>query len=426
MSNPPAQKSRWSALVAACVLLTGGCGSLLPLGGGGDVTLKFVAADYGDSEATSSTPYWNDLARAFEAANPLIKVDVQVVPWTEIDKRVADLIKKGDTPDVVQTGGYADQVAAGRLYPASDVLTIDTQADLIDAFAKAGQVLGSQYGIPFVASSRAFVYNKAIFTKAGIDQPPATWEDLRKDAEQIKRKVPGVIPYGLPLGPEEAQAEASMWTMSGGGGLADTGGNYTVDSPQNRATFDWLRTQLVQPGLTYPDPAAVDRKAAFADFVAGKVAMLDGHPSLIQKAVAAKVDYGTSPIPHKDPQAKPITLGVADWMMAFKANGHRVEIKKFLSWVYREDNTLKFDEQYNLLPVTQSTLAAMTAGGHEDLKPFLAVLPNASFYPLGDPAWDTVNGLVKQRIGGAVKQGGDQVLGDLQAAAAQAAAHSRG
>ncbi|MER5637441.1 extracellular solute-binding protein [Kitasatospora sp. NPDC002227] len=426
MSKSPALKSRWSALAAVCALLASGCGSALSLGGGGDVTLRFVAADYGDTEATSSSHYWNDLARAFEAANPKIKVDVQVVGWTEIDQRVAELIKKGRTPDIVQTGGYADQVAAGRLYPVGDVLTIDTQADLIDVFAKAGQVMGSQYGIPFVASSRAFFYNKAIFAKAGIDHPPASWDELEHDAQLIKRKVPGVIPYGLPLGPEEAQAEASMWTMSGGGGLADSAGNYTIDSQQNRATFDWLRTRLVRPGLTYPDPGSVDRKTAFGDFAAGRVAMLDGHPSLIQKAVNAKIDYGTSTIPGKDAGAKPITLGVADWMMAFKANGHRAEIKKFLAWVYREENTLKFDEQYNLLPVTQDTLAAMTAGRHEDLKQFLAALPNASFYPLGDPAWDSVSTLVKQQIGKAVTDDGGQVLTALQQAAAQAAARARG
>ncbi|WP_344463694.1 extracellular solute-binding protein [Kitasatospora kazusensis] len=412
------------ALPVAAALLLSGCG-VLGLGGGDTVTLKLVAADYGDSEATSSTPYWNDLAKAFEAANPKIRISVQVVPWTDIDKHVADMIKSGSSPDVVQTGGYADQVAAGRLYPVGDVLTIDAQADLIDVFAKAGQVLGTQYGIPFVASSRAFFYNKAIFAKAGIAQPPASWDDLRRDAQLIKAAVPGVIPYGLPLGPEEAQAEAMMWTMSGGGGLADDGGNYTIDSQQNQDTFSWLRTDLVQAGLTYRDPGSVDRKTAFDDFAAGRVAMLDGHPSLIQKAVSAKVDYGTSALPQKNPQAKPATLGVADWMMAFKANGHRAEIKKFLSYVYQEQNTLKFDEQYNLLPVTQDTLAAMTAGKHDDLKQFLAALPTARFYPLGDPAWDAVSGMIKKDIGGAVRDGGGQVLGTLQQQASRTAAQAR-
>ncbi|WP_371480045.1 extracellular solute-binding protein [Kitasatospora sp. NBC_00315] len=396
-------------------LLLSGCGLL----SGSDVTLKLVAADYGDSEANSSKPYWEDLAHRFEAANPSIKVKVDVVAWTDIDKHVADLIKSGDTPDLVQTGGFADQVAAGRLYPAADVLSMETQANLSENFTHAGQVLGTQYGIPWVASSRVFFYNKTIFQKAGITQPPATWSELRQDADKIKAKVPGVIPYGLPLGSEEAQAESMMWAMSGGGSLSDDVGNYTIDSPQNVATFTWLHTNLIETHDTYADPGTVNRKTAFGDFAAGKVAMLNGHPSLLGAATAANVDFGTAPLPRKDGVARTGTLGVADWMMAFKANGHKTEIKKFLTMVYAKDSQLAFDEKYNLLPVTEDTLAEMSGNGkHADLKQFLDALPNANFYPLGDPAWEQISAKIKAEIGKAATGDAAAVLGGLQDAAA--------
>ncbi|GAA5007416.1 extracellular solute-binding protein [Kitasatospora paranensis] len=412
-----------AAATAAALLLTG-CGALGSLDG--TVTLKLVAADYGDNEENSTAHFWSDVAQRFEQANPGIKVSVDLQSWTDIDRHVADLIKAGHTPDLVQTGGFADQVAAGRLYPATDVLSIDTQANMIDAFARAGQVLGSQYGIPFVASTRVFFYNKTMFAKAGITAPPTTWDELRHDAELIKAKVPGVTPYALPLGPEEAQAESMIWAMGGGGGLADNAGNYTFDSPQNQATFAWLRTNLVQRRLTYADPAATDRKTAFNDFAAGKVAMLNGHPGLISKAAAAKVDYGTAAIPRRDASVRDATFGVADWIMAFKANGHRAEIKKFLNLLYQEQNQLEFDEQYNLLPVTQDTRQEMTSNGrHADLTEFLNALPTANFYPYGDPAWDKVSGMVKKQIGGAVKDGGDQALAALQTAASAEAARAR-
>ncbi|MFD8483710.1 extracellular solute-binding protein [Kitasatospora sp. NPDC059673] len=408
--------------IVGSLLLTG-CG-VLDMSGG--VTLNLVAADYGDNETNSSSIYWNDLARRFEAANSGIKIKVDVVSWNDIDKHLADLIAKGKTPDIAQTGGYADQVVANRLYPAGDVLSNRTQVNLLDSFAKAGQVLGSQYGIPFISSSRVFFYNKEIFAKAGITNPPTTWDDVRRAAEQIKAKVPGVTPYALPLGPEEAQGEAMIWTMSGGGGLADSIGNYTIDSAANRATFSWLRTNLVEKHLTYDDPAKVDRKTAFADFAAGKTAMLNGHPGLISKAVAGHIQYGTATIPRKDTGIKPSTLGVADWVMAFKANGHRAEIKKFLDFAYAKENTLKFDEQYNMLPVTQDTLEDMSANpAHKDLNEFLNALPSASFYPLGDPSWDKVNSMLKQRIGEAVRAGSSDVLGDLQSAATAEASRAR-
>ncbi|MEV7775279.1 extracellular solute-binding protein [Kitasatospora sp. NPDC086791] len=412
-----------SALAGALALTAvGACGGQDQ----GTVTLKLVAADYGENQETNSARYWDAVARDFEAANPGIKVSVEVDSWTDIGKRVEDMIAAGKSPDLLQTGGFADQVAAGRLYPASDVLSMNTQANFLDTFAHAGQVLGTQYGIPFVSSSRVLFYNKAMFKQAGIAQPPATWNELKQDAEKIKAKVPGVTPYGLPLGPEEAPAESMLWTLSGGGSISDDVGNYTIDSAQNQATFTWLKSNLVSTGLTYPDPGKMNRTPVFQDFAAGKVAMLNGHPTLLRMASAANIDFGTAPIPKKDGVGRTGSLGVADWMMAFKANGHKNEIKKFLSFVYNRDNQLKFDERYNLLPVTQDAFNQMsTDPKHADLKQFAVGLTNASFYPFGDPAWGEVSNRIKAGIGQAVTGDPKQVLGGLQDAAVSEATRVR-
>ncbi|MFE6749927.1 extracellular solute-binding protein [Kitasatospora purpeofusca] len=408
------------ALAGALVLT--GCGGQ----DNGPVTLRLVAADYGESADTSSKLYWDDVARRFETANPGIKVDVEVASWTDIGKRVDELVRTGKSPDLLQTGGFADQAAADRLYNASDVLSLETQANIMESFSHAGQVLGTQYGIPFVSSSRVLFYNKAIFQKAGIAQPPTTWNELKAAAEKIKAKVPGVTPYGLPLGPEEAPAESMLWTLSGGGSLSDDVGNYTIDSDKNQATFNWLRTNLVATGLTYPEPGKMNRTPVYSDFAAGKVAMLNGHPTLLRMATNGKIDFGTAPIPKKDGLAKTGSLGVADWMMAFKANGHKNEIRRFLSFAYNKENQLKFDETYNLLPVTQDAFDAMTADPkHADLKQFAAGLGNASFYPFGDPAWAEVSNRIKTGIGAAATAEPKPVLEDLQQAAVKEAARIR-
>ncbi len=410
-----------AGVLAGALVLTG-CGGQ----NDGPVTLRLVAADYGESADTSSKLYWDDVARRFEAANPGIKVNVEVASWTDIGKRVDDLVKSGKSPDLLQTGGFADQAAADRLYSASDVLSLETQANIMESFSHAGQVLGTQYGIPFVSSSRVLFYNKAIFQKAGITQPPATWNELKAAAEKIKAKVPGVTPYGLPLGPEEAPAESMLWTLSGGGSLSDDVGNYTIDSDKNQATFTWLRSNLVATGLTYPEPGKMNRTPVYSDFAAGKVAMLNGHPTLLRMATNGKIDFGTAPIPKKDGLAKTGSLGVADWMMAFKANGHKAEIRKFLTFAYAKENQLKFDETYNLLPVTQDAFDAMTADPkHADLKQFAAGLGNASFYPFGDPAWAEVSNRIKAGIGAAATAEPKPVLEDLQQAAVKEAARIR-
>ncbi|MGW4898651.1 extracellular solute-binding protein [Kitasatospora sp. NPDC004240] len=409
--------------LAATLLLTSvtACGQ-----DDGTVTLRLVAADYGENEATSSKPYWDDLARRFEAANAGIRIDVEVVSWTDIGKRVDDMVRGGDSPDLLQTGGFADHAAAGRLYPAAEVLTMETHANFIDYLSHAGQMLGTQYGIPFVSSSRLLFYNRAVFQKAGIDKPPATWSELKQAAEKVRAKAPGVLPYALPLGPEEAQAESMLWTLSGGGSLSDDVGNYAIDSGQNQATFSWLKSNLVDARLTYADPGSVNRTSAYKEFAEGKVAMLNGHPTLLRMAAAGKIDFATAPIPRKDGLNRTGSLGVADWMMAFKANGHKNEVKKFLSFVYAKDNQLRFDEKYNMLPVTQDTFDALTGNGtHNDLKQFATGLATASFYPFGDPAWADVSNRIKTGIGRAATGDAKQVLQELQAAAVKEAERAR-
>ncbi|WP_431985870.1 extracellular solute-binding protein [Streptomyces griseoflavus] len=413
-------------VLAAC---TAGALVLTACGGGGSgesadgtVTLKLVAADYGDKASNSSTVYWEDLAERFEKANPKIKVDVQVVNWNDIDTQVKTMIQSGNMPDVLQTGGYADKVADDLLYKAEDVLSPATRDNLVDTFARAGEVDGVQYGIPFVSSARALFYNKKIFADAGVTEPPKSWDDIKSAAERIRESAPDVIPYALPLGPEEAQGESLIWELGNGGGYTDADGKYTLDSYANVETFEWLRANLVEPGLTYGNPAATDRKTAFADFAAGKAGMLNGHPSLIQMSKDGNVDYGVAPIPGKD-AALDSTLGVADWMMAFKDRGHQEEIRKFLDFAYSKENTLKFDEMYNLMPVTEDTLREMTSSGkHKDLEPFFELLPKASFYPLGDTTWDAVSAEIKKSGGTAVGEDPAKVLGDLQKKAEQATA----
>lgn len=406
-----------SALGMTAVL--GGCG----LGDDADeVTLKLVAADYGDSAANSSEKYWGKLVEEYEAAHPGVKIQVSVYSWNDVDRKVKELADAGKAPDMAQIGAYADYAEKGLLYRADDLLSIATQAGFASQLAKAGQVNGMQYGMPFAASTRLLFYNKDLFKKAGLT-PPTTWDELAADAAALK--ADGVkYPYALPLGPEEAQAETMQWLLSGGGGYTDGYGTYGIDSAQNVDTFTWLKDELVDKGLTGPvAPGELNRADAFAAFAKGDVGMLNGHPSLMHIAGKQGVKFGMVPMPGVDGESD-ATMGVADWMTAFKKNGHAEEVGDFLDFVYDEKNVLDFSREYDLLPVTTDASATMTEAEQDaDLKPFLDELPLSELYPVGKTSWAEVSAAVKERIGQAVASGGNPsaVLKQLQATADSAA-----
>ncbi|WP_456243110.1 extracellular solute-binding protein [Streptomyces bobili] len=413
--------------VAAALSMTAvlaGCGIT---GDSGDVTLRLVAADYGDSAANSSAKYWAELVEAYEKDHPGVTVEVTVHSWNDVDREVKKLVDAGKAPDMAQIGAYSDYAAKDLLYKAGDVLSIPAQADFVPQLADAGEVRGVQYGMPFASSTRVLFYNKTLFAKAGLT-PPTTWSELAENAAALK--ADGVkYPYALPLGPEEAQAETMQWLLSGGGGYAETATGYSIDSTENVHTFTWLKNELVGKDLTGPvAPGKLNRADAFTAFAAGQVGMLNGHPSLMKAAAAKGVKFGMVPMPGVDGPTK-VSMGVADWMTAFRKNGHAEQIKDFLTFVYSEKNVLAFSREYDLLPVTNSASQTMTAASQDaDLKPFLDQLPVSELYPVGRTSWAAVSADVKKRIGQAVRPGGSPagVLGQLQTTATTAESGSAG
>ncbi|MFC0599983.1 extracellular solute-binding protein [Streptomyces palmae] len=385
-------------------------------GGSETVTISLVAADYGDSAANSSQRYWDELVQAFEVRHRGIKVDVKVYDWTQVDRKVAELVARDEAPDLAQIGAYADYANAGKLYRADEVLSISAQAAFIPSIERAGEVRRALYGLPFASSARLLFYNKDLFEAAGVDGPPSDWDELKKAATKLKAH--GVkYPYALPLGPEEAPAETMLWMLSGGGGYADTNGTYVIDSEQNVKTFEWLRDELVGAGLTGPGaPGRTNRQQVFDAFARGEVGMLNGHPTLMKQATQGGVRYGTAPLPGVDGTSK-ATMGVADWMMAFRQNGKGEQIGTFLDFVYRDDNVIDFTGQYDLLPVTSTVSEAMREDpNYKRLWQFLDQLEFAEFYPASKPSWAAVSKDVKAKIGAVVSAGGDPagVLSELQ------------
>ncbi|MFJ8697385.1 ABC transporter substrate-binding protein [Streptomyces roseolilacinus] len=415
-----------TAVLAALTITTSlsGCGT----GAADGVTLKLVAADYGSTDANTSEKYWNDLARAYEKKTPGVKVQVTVLSWKDVDREVAEMVERGEAPDMAQIGAYADYARDGKLYPIDNLVSVPTQANFLPMLRQAGEVDRVQYGLPFGASTRMLFFNEKLFEKAGAE-PPADWDQLRKAAAQLKAKDVK-FPFALPLGSEESQAETMMWLLGGGGGYRDTTGtSYQIDSPANVETMTWLKEELVGKGLTGPvAPGDLDRQQAFDAFVRGEVGMLNGHPTLMETAEKAGVKVGTVPLPGVDGKAK-ATLGVADWMMAFKQNGHRKEIGEFLDFVYTDKNVLEFSDRYDLLPVTVTASDAMEADPeHAALRPFLEELAGSELYPVGETSWAKVSESVKKNIGRAVAPDGnpravlEEIARDARAAEASASA----
>jgi multiple sugar transport system substrate-binding protein len=364
-------------------------------------------------------PFWRGLAEQYTKQTGT-KVDLRIVDWNTIDQQVSTMIQNNQPPDVLNLNAFASYAKDGLLYPAADVLSPKTRDDFLEAFARGGEYRGTLYGLPILSSARAFFYNTELLERAGLPGAPRTWDGLVTAARKITALGGGAIGYALPLGPEEAQAEWSIWMWNNGGDWK-SGEAWAINSDKNVQTLTFLSDLANKHKVTQVNPGKTNRTdGAFQLFKDGKVGMVIGFSPLARQLDAeGKVKYGVGPVPTNT--GTPVTLGVEDYLMAFKKKGNQEAVKKFLDLYYQPDNITRWITAEGFLPVTRTGLRQMS--GDARLKPYLDLLPNARLVPTTDPAWDRVKLDVQQTIGLAVQPGGNprQVLDRLQQNATAAA-----
>lgn len=404
---------RVAAALTGLTLSLTACGGF---GGGGDddegggQTLDLLVPSYSDA----TKQLWEGIIDDFESENPDIKVRLEVQSWDNINDVIRTKVQSNDAPDILNIDAFAGFAGDDLLYEAEEVLSEETVEDFQDSFKENASIDGTQYGLPLIASARALFVNTDLMKKAGVSAPPKTWDELLDASKKVAALGGGVSGYGMPLGSEEAQAETSIWAFGNGASWGDSE-ELTIDTPEANEAVAFMK-KMIDEGATQKNPGATDRTPLINVFVQGKIGFIEALPPTVGQIEQENPDltYEIAPIPTKD--GEPVTLGVADHLMAFKNEGDKAEsIKKFLDYFYSVDVYTEFVTKENFLPVTKS---AADKFDNPDLKVFLDALPDAKFYPSTNPKWSAAQGAFQSLIG-QIGQGKDPatVLKDIQAKA---------
>jgi raffinose/stachyose/melibiose transport system substrate-binding protein len=133
---------------------------------------------------------WQTLANTYMQQHPNVQIDITVIDNEPFKQKIATAMQSGSPPDMFQSWG------GGVLYEyASAGLVKDISADLAqngwgDSFLPAALNLygkdGKFYGVPWDMGMVVVWYNKALFAKAGIETPPATWTDFIATVSTLK------------------------------------------------------------------------------------------------------------------------------------------------------------------------------------------------------------------------------------------------
>ncbi|MFF5537239.1 extracellular solute-binding protein [Streptomyces cinerochromogenes] len=154
------------------------------------------------SDAATEAPTYKALIKKFENKYPHIKVDYQNIPFTDVEQKFKSAAKSGKgAPDVVRTdvGLMAEYAELGYIAPLDGTAALKDTDDFSPVPLNTAKYKGKTYGVPSVTDTLGLLYNKKLLKKAGITEPPATWDEFIADAKTIKEKTGA---YGTYLNPD--------------------------------------------------------------------------------------------------------------------------------------------------------------------------------------------------------------------------------
>lgn len=138
----------------------------------------------------------------FNQTHPNIHVTYRTEPsgFGQYYPKVLASVRAGNAPDValIEYQYIPTMVANSALVDISKYGANDAKSQFDPAaWALAGQG-GAQYGYPQDTGPMGLFYNKATFEKAGISQPPATWDEFAQDAVKIHALGPNYYITSFP------------------------------------------------------------------------------------------------------------------------------------------------------------------------------------------------------------------------------------
>ncbi len=251
------------------------------------------------------------LAEAFMAANPDVTVEFRVPPpnYQEAHLAVIRAGIVGDLPDVYFAGFSVLRPMVETLEPRGQAVPLEpfmaaggedwVDANYGEALLALGQVEGTQYAIPFNASTPVIYFNADLVEEAGFDADafPTDWDGVIELAQAIGALADDIdgMDFSVSSIPGDWFWQATILSLGGDILNSDeTGAGF--DNETGLEALRLLRRLAEETDMnvsTTPDPYR-------QQFFAGKLGLFIASPSGVAnftEAVGSRFDIRTAPFP---------------------------------------------------------------------------------------------------------------------------------
>jgi len=389
--------ARLASLLAAAAMVAVACTS----GGNSTSTTAGASPSISGQTITVLLPPWanvpKDILQTFTDQTG-VNVDLQVTGWDAIRNKVA-IAGAANTPlaDVTEfdwswTGQFG---RAGWYLPLQDKLA----PGVIDGLQNNGAftVDDNQYAVCYSNDFRISANNTKMFSDAGIDTAPTTFDELTADLQQIKDAGVAENPLTMPLSATEGTA--TLWyllTLAYGGQLFDENFQPAFTSPDSGG-YQALQFMVDAVDKGFVTPGAVSLTDTQSDnrYTSGSAAVtLSGGPDEMVVAndpSQSKIvgDGAFMLVPGVDGPGA--TFGLPEGLGVMSTSEHPDAAMAFLNWWEQQDTQLALQKSIGLLPCSTAAVQTLVdqgklVGGDTINQQLQHVAP---LFPQGAPPWYT-------------------------------------
>ncbi|WP_191562598.1 ABC transporter substrate-binding protein [Metabacillus idriensis] len=297
-----------------------------------------------------------EMIKEFEAEHPNIKVKLETVGGgADYGAALKSKFASGEEPDIFNNGGFKElELWKEKLADLSGEPWVENVLPI--GKVPMTDTDGKLYGMPVNLEGYGFVYNKDLFEKAGITEPPATIDELKEAAKKLEAKkiTPFSAGYGewwvigqhllnIPFAQQE-DPEAFI------AGLYD-GSEKFADNEQFKQFKEVLDAELKYAN---DNPLTTDYNTQVTLFASGETAMLqqgNWTENMITE-INPEINMGFLPIPiSNDENAGRLPVGVPNNWVLNKNSENLEEAKLFLEWMVTSETGKRYiTEEFAFIP----------------------------------------------------------------------------
>ncbi|MEV0714310.1 extracellular solute-binding protein [Asanoa sp. NPDC050611] len=321
------------------------------------VTLAAVAGCSGSGDDTqdgvtkvtiwSQVGGWTDIEKTFvqefNAKNTGVQIDYVSMPADSIVDNLLLALRTGSGPDIFAGPGPTEVAPQGYTADLSEIMDDTTKKAYAPYLQGSYDFIygGKLMGLPSATVTVRLMYNKDLFTAAGLDptKPPTTYGEVKQAAEAITRTSNGkAYGYGLPLAFNGFLPNMIEPGVTGGNpDLTNFGAFNTKTGQFEMSAFKpaiQLFRDLNASKSLFPGAGTLNRDGMRTAFANGQIGMYVGNSlemGTMNNQLKTKVKWGAAPVPVPDGQS--LANGTAFTGTVWFVNA-KIKNKAALSTVY--------------------------------------------------------------------------------------------